>query len=54
MKKIKYIAVIIVLAFTASCEDFLKEDPKSLLTAQYLETEAGVNSALYSAYSDLR
>mgnify|MGYP001328613152 CR=1 FL=1 len=54
MKKIKYIAVIIVLAFTVSCEDFLKEDPKSLLTAQYLETEAGVNSALYSAYSDLR
>lgn len=54
MNKIKYLAVIIVLAFTVSCEDFLKEDPKSLLTAQYLETEAGVNSALYSAYSDLR
>ncbi len=54
MKNIKYIAVIFVLAFTFSCEDFLKEDPKSLLTAQYLETESGVYSALWSAYSDLR
>ncbi len=52
--KIKYLAVIGLLAFMVSCEDFLKEDPKSLLTAQYLETEAGVNSALHSAYSDLR
>ena len=34
MKNIKYIAVIFVLALTASCEDYLKEDPKSLLTAQ--------------------
>mgnify|MGYP003805629353 CR=1 FL=1 len=54
MNKIKYIAVIFVLAFMVSCEDFLKEDPKSLLTAQYLETESGVWSALYSAYSDMR
>ncbi|HUW91781.1 MAG TPA: RagB/SusD family nutrient uptake outer membrane protein [Bacteroidales bacterium] len=54
MKNIKIIALLFVLAFTISCEDYLKEDPKALLTAQYLETEAGVNSALYSAYSDLR
>jgi len=54
MNKIKYIAVIFVLALMVSCEDFLKEDPKSLLTAQYLETESGVWSALYSAYSDMR
>src|SRR5665647_821707 len=54
MKNIKYIAMLFVLAFTVSCEDYLKEDPKALLTSQYLETEAGVNSALYSAYSDLR
>lgn len=54
MKSIKYIAVIFVLALAVSCEDFLQEEPKSLLTAQYLETESGVNAALYSAYSDLR
>lgn len=54
MKKIKYITVIFVLALVVSCESFLREDPKSLLTAVYLESKAGVNSALYSAYSDLR
>ena len=52
--KIKYIAMIFVLAFTVSCEKFLEEEPKSLLTAKYLETEDGVMSALYSCYSDLR
>ncbi|HNY14866.1 MAG TPA: RagB/SusD family nutrient uptake outer membrane protein [Bacteroidales bacterium] len=54
MKNFKYSALIFVIFLMVSCEEFLKEDPKSLLTAQYLESEAGVNSALYSAYSDLR
>jgi hypothetical protein len=54
MKNIKYIAVIFALTLMVSCESYLKEDPRSLLTAVYLESETGVNSALYSAYSDLR
>lgn len=54
-KNIKYyIAVIFVLSLMVSCESYLKEDPKSSLTAVYLESETGVNSALNSAYSDLR
>lgn len=52
--KIKYITVIFVLALTGSCKSYLEEDAKSLLTAQYLQTQAGVNSALNSSYSDLR
>jgi len=54
IKYLKYITLVFVLAVAVSCEDYLKEDPKSLLTAQYLESESGVWSALYSAYSDLR
>jgi len=49
-----YIAVLFILASMFACEKFLEEEPKSLLTAKYLESEGGVYSALYSAYSDLR
>lgn len=52
--KIKNIAFAITLLFMASCSDVLVEEPKSLLTAKFLETPSGVNAALYSAYSDLR
>jgi len=52
--KIRNIAMTLVLALMASCSSFLNEEPKSLLTAQYLETPGGVKAALYSTYSDLR
>ena len=48
------ITLILVLSILPSCSSFLDEEPKSLLTAQYLESESGINSALISAYSDLR
>jgi hypothetical protein len=56
MKKgIIYIALLAGASiFLASCEKFLDEEPKSSLTAKYLESAEGVNSALNSAYSDLR
>jgi len=53
-RKIQDITVILLMLFLASCSDYLDENPKSLLTAQYLETADGVNAALVSAYSDLR
>jgi hypothetical protein len=52
--RIYYIITCFVLTLMVSCESYLEEEPKSLLTAKYLETENGVNAALYSAYSDLR
>lgn len=52
--KIINIALATLLLFAASCTDVLLEDPKSLLTAKYLETANGVNAALISGYSDLR
>lgn len=54
-KGIIYIALLAVtIVFMVSCEGFLDEEPKSSLTAQYLESADGVNAALNSAYSDLR
>ncbi|HDR90456.1 MAG TPA: RagB/SusD family nutrient uptake outer membrane protein [Bacteroidetes bacterium] len=54
MKTIRYIVLLLILTLAFSCEKYLEEEPKSLLTAKYLETENGVWAALYSAYSDLR
>ena len=54
MKRIAYLALVLVFTSISSCTDFLEEEPKSLLTAKYLETPSGVWSALYSTYSDLR
>ncbi len=53
-KSIKIILAAVLLVFISSCSKVLEEDPKSLLTAKYLETPGGVLSALYSCYSDLR
>jgi len=50
----KHIALFLGLALMVGCESILEEDPRSLLTAQYLETADGALSALYSTYSDLR
>ena len=52
--KLLNIAMGLALVFTVSCTDILNEEPKSLLTAQFLETPDGVESALFSAYSDFR
>jgi hypothetical protein len=52
--KIKNIAFLALAIFMAACESFLEEEPNSLLTAKYLETEGGVNSALNATYSYLR
>lgn len=52
--KLLNIALALVFLGLASCNDVLEEDPKSLLTAKFLESPEGVRSALYSAYSDLR
>ncbi|HAJ98710.1 MAG TPA: RagB/SusD family nutrient uptake outer membrane protein [Bacteroidales bacterium] len=55
MKKIFNLIIVLVAAtLVTSCTEFLEEEPRSLLTAQYLETASGVESALNSAYSDLR
>lgn len=54
MKRIAYLALVLVFTSISSCTDFLEEEPKSLLTAKYLESPGGVWSALYSTYSDLR
>lgn len=55
MKKIfNLLIVLIVGSLASSCTEFLEEEPRSLLTAKYLETPGGVESALISAYSDLR
>ncbi len=48
------IALAFIFLGLASCNDILEEEPKSLLTAKFLESPEGVRSALYSAYSDLR
>jgi len=55
MKKIfNLIIVLAVVSVFFSCTEYLEEEPRSLLTAKFLETPAGVESALNSAYSDLR
>ena len=55
MKKIfNLLIVLIVGSMATSCTEFLEEEPRSLLTAKFLETPGGVESALISAYSDLR
>ncbi len=55
MKKLfKLVIIFGVGLLVSSCADFLEEEPRSLLTAKYLETPSGVESALISAYSDLR
>lgn len=55
MKKLLKLVIIFgVGLFAYSCADFLEEEPRSLLTAKFLETPAGVESALISSYSDLR
>ncbi len=56
MKKLIYSFLVVGLAFLAmpACNDILEEEPKSLLTAQFLESPDGVRSALYAGYSDLR
>jgi hypothetical protein len=46
--------ILAVASVFSSCTEFLEEEPRSLLTAKYLETPGGVESALVSAYSDLR
>ena len=43
-----------VLVSVVSCEKYLEEEPRSLLTAEFLNTPGGVRAALYSTYSDLR
>jgi len=52
--KIIKLALALTVFGMASCSDVLVEEPKSLLTAKFLETPSGVNAALNSAYSDLR
>jgi hypothetical protein len=52
--KIIKLALAITIFGMASCSEVLVEEPKSLLTAKFLETPSGVNAALSSAYSDLR
>lgn len=55
MKIFKYsLYVFVLLALTTSCEKFLEEEPKGLLTADYLKSPDGVKTALVAAYSDLR
>ena len=55
MKRIFNIAIILmVLVSVVSCEKYLEEEPRSLLTAEFLNTPGGVRAALYSTYSDLR
>ena len=51
---IKYMMYIVVLILAGSCENYLEEEPRSLLTAKYLESASGVEAALNSSYSDLR
>ncbi len=53
-KIIKNLILVLVLVVISSCSKVLEEEPKSLLTAKYLESPSGVLSALYSCYSDLR
>ncbi|MDR1098251.1 MAG: RagB/SusD family nutrient uptake outer membrane protein [Tannerella sp.] len=49
----KNIIVILLIAFFAgfiSCDDFLKEDPKGLISDSYAKTEDGVESLILSLY----
>ncbi len=54
--RLKYIifGVGALVALATGCKDYLVEEPKSLLTAQYLESQEGVEAALNSAYSSMR
>lgn len=55
MNKFKItIYVFILVIFATSCEKYLEEEPRGLLTADYLTSTDGVNAALNAAYSDLR
>ncbi|KAA6347210.1 RagB/SusD family nutrient uptake outer membrane protein [termite gut metagenome] len=56
MKKIyKYSLIVCLLVLSATgCDDYLKEQPRSMLTPQLFETPQGINAALVSTYSGLR
>jgi hypothetical protein len=50
MKNIILILLIVFFVGFTSCDDFLKEDPKGLISDSYAKTEAGVESLVLSLY----
>ena len=42
------------LVLTASCSDILEEQPRSSLTPDFFQTEAGIIGGLTAAYSHMR
>ncbi|MBS7563656.1 RagB/SusD family nutrient uptake outer membrane protein [Mucilaginibacter sp. Bleaf8] len=56
MKSINKILALLVVAgtLTAGCSKKLEENPRSILTPDYLKTAAGINYSLTAAYSGLR
>lgn len=55
MKNIKYLPALFLIVTFISCQDFLEEDPQSLLTeAQFYNTEADFKTALTSAYEPMQ
>ncbi len=54
MKKIFIYGSMIVAMATASCNKLLEEEPKSILTPEFLGTEKGLNAGLEAAYAGMR
>ena len=52
-KKIFLGAISISLCFS-SCSDILEEEPRSIYTVEYFNTESGINQGLTSLYRNLR
>ena len=52
--KTKYIVLVFLLLIFSSCEDILKENPKSFIApSQYFNTESEVEAAIYGVYDYL-
>jgi starch-binding outer membrane protein, SusD/RagB family len=54
MKFFNISILALLIAVLPACNDFLEENPKSQLSTDYLQTEAGIDAAVNAAYSSLR
>lgn len=52
MKKIKYIIVITLICFFASCKDFLKEETRGVQVQTYYDSKIGIDDLITGIYSD--
>lgn len=53
MKKLSYLLGAVLLSLTASCSDFLEEDPYGVLSEEQLTTPENVDGFVIAAYSAL-